>query len=144
MRRLSSTLTTFYKVIFPAIWLSGFGVGTFAVLISSNVPKELHVIFPAAWLFGLLVCWFLCFPLKHVSILDGDLHVGGLRRTIIVPLSEVTAVTGSVMQNPESITLWLKHESAFGPKIKFMPELRFFRFSTHPTVTLLNDATGKG
>jgi hypothetical protein len=139
---LSSRTTTLNKVIFPALWLSLFGIGAIGVLIHSgqkDMPPALPIIFPSMWLMGLLICWLLCFPLKHVTLDSSTLRVRGLTKEIEIPLTDVVSVSGSFMQNPETITLRLRHSTNFGQKIKFMPEQRFFRLTTHPTIVLLRE-----
>jgi hypothetical protein len=140
--RLSSSGTTFYKVIFPAFWLTGFGVGAIAVALGvgePSLPVEIRVMFPVGWLFGLVLCAWLCFPLKHVSLVSGAVVVEGLRRKTTIPLSDIAAVSGSFATNPEIITVSLKQPCAFGTRIRFMPSVRFWRFSPHPTLTMLSE-----
>jgi hypothetical protein len=142
IQRLSSGCTIVNKVVFPAIWLTVFGIGAVVVLIGVD-PKamsfELKIIFPFMWLFGLVLMLVFCFPLKHVTLDSSSLHIRGLMQEIEIPLTEVVSVSGSFLQNPETITLALRHPTIFGQKIKFMPKQRFFRFTTHPTIRLLRD-----
>src|SRR5687768_9475420 len=136
--QLSSSGTTFYKVIFPALWLTGFGVGAIAAALGAGGPSspvEMRIVFPVGWLLGLGLCAWLCFPLKHVSLVSGAVVVEGLRRKIIIPLSDIAAVSGSSGTNPEIITLKLKQPCPFGARIRFVPGFRFWRFSPHPTLT---------
>jgi hypothetical protein len=39
-----------------------------------------------------------------------------------------------MVSSPERVTLRLRHPSAFGEKISFMPPMRFWVFSAHPIV----------
>lgn len=64
--RLSSYLTFFYKLVFPTLWLGGFGVGTI-VLILSRRPTLSFVPLAVATLVGLLLCWRALFPLEKVE-----------------------------------------------------------------------------
>ena len=95
--------------------------------------------FPVGWIFGLGLCVWLCFPLKHVSLGPTSLSVEGLQKKIEIPLSDIEAVSGSFATNPEFITLRLKRPCEFGVCIRFMPSIRFWRFSPHPTVTMLSE-----
>ncbi len=139
--QLSSSGTTFYKVVFPAIWLTGFGAGAIALAFGAGTPTPpfvMRIMFPIGWLLGLGLCAWLCFPLKHVALGPTSLSVEGLRKKIEIPLSDVEAVSGSFATNPEIITLRLKRPCEFGVRIRFMPSMRFWRFSPHPTVTMLS------
>ncbi len=140
--RLSSSVTVFYKVIFPAVWLTGFGLAAIILAFggfraSSPIPTQMRVMFPVAWLFGLGLCAWLCFPLKHVILGEDFLVVEGLSQRLTIPLSDVVAVSASFATNPETITLQLKRVTPFGTKIRFMPSIRFLRSEPHPTLTLL-------
>lgn len=142
MKQLSSSSTTWYKIGFPSIWLSAFGIASIVMLFNAgrkDLPPEFPIIFPCFWVFGLCLCSILCFPLKHVGLAGSILKVRGLKEEIEIPLSEVVSVSGTFMQNPETITLRLKHSSIFGSKIKFMPSHRFFRFTPHPTLVFLRE-----
>lgn len=132
-------------MIFPAIWLFGMGAGALCVglgAVTPPLPDYLHIIFPILWLVGVGLMACLCFPLKHVYLESTGLQVGGLWSTIMIPLSEVEAVSASSGTNPEIITVRLKRRCAFGRKIRFMPSYRFNRLSPHPTYALLSKAVG--
>jgi hypothetical protein len=62
----SSRLTFFYKVIFPVIWISGFGLGMIVVVLAHDPPLAVKFAFAAGWVLG-AGCWVL-------SVLRGFAH----------------------------------------------------------------------
>jgi hypothetical protein len=146
MTRLSSSATTWHKTVFPTLWLSMFGIGAIVSLLpggSKDMLPAFPIILPCMWLFGLGLVFFLCFPLKHVSLVGSVLKVRDRKQEIEIPLSEVASISGSSMGKPETITLRLRHATAFGSKIKFVASYRFFTFGPHPTVKLLRELMEK-
>lgn len=148
MRRLSSSFTFGYKLVFPTIWLAGFGGATLFLIAGSItklwrrevIPRELvlmTIMFSIGLAAGLAFFSMLSFPLKHVSVRGDALRVEGLKEKVDVLLSDIAEVHGFKWTNPELITLVLKRETPFGRKIKFTPGYRLLKMSDHPVVTEL-------
>lgn len=135
--RLSTKATLFIKVIFPAIWLIGFGLGALVAPFESE-KTELQIILPASWFFGLALCAWLCFPLKQVTLLGDALVIRGLWTEDRVPLSNIESVSSCVFTSPETITLKFRNPCVFDSKIRFAPKYRHLQFSPHPTFTMLS------
>lgn len=126
MRRLSSSLTFFYKRIFPCIWL-GF-VLLFPVVILTYPPKNGAPVAPfllvplmLAFLGGVLF-WKLIWVLVDEVWLDGDrLLIKNSGQQATIALTDVINVNVTAMTNPRRITLRLRTQSRFGRTVAFMP-----------------------
>lgn len=131
MRRLSSSLTFFYKRVFPVLWI-GFVLPAFCL--SFWATQHGHTGAPSPPLFPLLLM-----PLFMVGVmvvlyrkllhdlldevwLDGSwLVVKNRGEKIRVALSDVMNVNASTMTNPRRVTLMLRTDSRFGRNLTFMP-----------------------
>ncbi|MGA9997787.1 MAG: hypothetical protein WBP93_20395 [Pyrinomonadaceae bacterium] len=60
------------------------------------------------------------FRLKRVSIDGEHLYVTNFLKGVVIPLSEIEAVTGGKWYRP-FLTIHLRHPTEFGKKIVFMP-----------------------
>lgn len=89
---LSSIFTIIYKVIFPTIWLGGFGMGTIAILLSESRLDWGYVFI---LLIGFPLFYFFGFPLKSVEIDERYLYVSNYIKTVGVPFSQIEEVTES-------------------------------------------------
>lgn len=143
---LSSKATTLFKLVFPAFLLpvmiiASFLVGLTSLTDAKSAAPQAWVVFPVLSVVAILVACFICFPLKYVTMEGSALRIRGLWKEALVPLSEVASVSGSIMQNPETITVRFKCSTVFGSSIKFMPSYRVIRFKTHPTIVLLRGLT---
>ena len=127
------------KVIFPAIWITGFGFGTLAMFFSGHnggaeTPKW---VFLFAWVVGSIFIYWLCIGLKVVSVDEDCLYVSNYLREARVPLSDIYDVTENRWINIHPVTIHLKRPSEFGAKIVFMPQVHFSFFGSHPVVAEL-------
>jgi hypothetical protein len=143
MRQLSSSMTFFYKFIFPAIWVGGFA---FATLLMFMVPDSFQGkdVREMRWQFAFVTAvgggfiYWACMRLKTVTLSSNTLTISNYRRRVDVPLRDVEAVSGSLFTHPDLIWLRLRRPTPFGEKIVFMPKVRFhFGFSRHPLVAEL-------
>lgn len=131
MCRLSSSLTFFYKKIFPVLWigfmLTVFGLQIWAVP-HARADAPLQPIFPLVLmpLFLTGVMFLLYRKLLHDLLdevwLDGDwLVVKNRNEKIRVALSDVMNVNATTMTNPRRVTLMLRTDSRFGRNLTFIP-----------------------
>ena len=135
--RISSTLSGFYKIGFPAIWIIFFGIGT---LLSNG--KTL-----VAWVFGSAFLLWTTRGLKRVRLDDKCLYVSDFLEgdEIAIPLDAITDITENSFLNIHPVTVHLRNETEFGNKtIRFMPKtsLLHFPFGSHPIVAELRLAAG--
>jgi hypothetical protein len=138
-RVISSSLTFFYKFIFPLVWIAGFGAGTITILVD-RPPNFPWLIFPIFWVAGSVMIYWLCVRLKRVAIDVEGLVVCNYAREIRVPWASISEVAGSRMINPPHITVTFNHDMGFGTSIIFMPPVRLlWPFQEHPAVQELRD-----
>jgi hypothetical protein len=143
---LSSSLTAWWKFIFPAVWISGFGaaalglwLGVFRGRGHKPPPDWMRWQFLAMWLIGsAFLVWF-SRRLHRVSIHDGVLTASNYFRTISVPLAAISRVRQSYLSNPQMISIYLDRQTGLGRKIVFVPRGRAHFLSEHPVTKALNE-----
>jgi len=123
-RVISSSLTFFYKFVFPLVWIVGFGAGTITILVV-RPPNFPWLLFPVLWVAGSVMIYWLCGHLKRVAISADGLVVSNYAREIRVAWASIRGVAGSRMINPPHITITFDHDVGFGKSIIFMPTVRF-------------------
>ena len=139
-KQLSSGLTFFYKVIFPVVWIGGFGVGTLS-LFWNNAPEKWG--FLIALIVGSLFISFTCLKLKSVRVKNEKLLISNYIKKIQIPLTEISNVSENGFINIRPVTIHFKEQTEFGQKITFMPFARFALFSSHPVVKELEEIMNK-
>jgi hypothetical protein len=133
-RIISSRLTFFYKFIFPALWITGFGIGTIAI--PSKTPEK--TILLIVWISGTLYLWT-CFTLKQIQIDGTDLVISNFFKIIRIPLNQICDVTENIFINIHPVWIHFRNTTKFGSKIKFMPKVTFKIFCSHPIVSELKE-----
>lgn len=134
MRTLSSTFTFIFKIVLPALWITGFGAGTLTMwIVPSAQTDDVPVLeFTVAWVVGTLL--LLARGLK-VVYLDGEwLWVSNFRRQIPIPLREIESVEEIRWLDIHPIILNLNRNTEFGDRIVFMPKGADIPFASHPLV----------
>jgi hypothetical protein len=132
---LSSRLTYFTKVIFPIMWIGGFGAGTAALWASNGAPNQMKWAFLTVLIVGSPSIWWTCVRLKKVRV-DGDtLYVSNYLKEIALPLDVVERVTENRWINIRPVTLYFRRFTDFGSKTVFMPKTRIMLpWRSHPVV----------
>jgi hypothetical protein len=144
-------MTFFYKLIFPILWIGGFGVGTvglfggvFTGSQGEAPPDTMKWQFLAILVLGSAFIYWACVRLKRVTLRDGDLLISNFRNSVVVPIADVERVTENRWINIHPVTLHLSRETEFGKKVVFMPKIRFWGFlSSHPVVQELREAAAR-
>jgi hypothetical protein len=143
-RTLSSAQTFLTKFVFPAIWISGFGLGTLAQFLggfhgpdTKPSPPDIKWVFLAAWIVGTVFIYWACARLKRVRIEDSAICVSNYLREIRIPFDAITDVTENCWVNIHPVTIHLHSTTEFGDRITFMPKVRFFGWRPHPVVAEL-------
>jgi hypothetical protein len=132
-KNLSSPLTLFYKLIFPALITIGSSSVTVACIIGRGLAWE--SVGTAVLLFAFtFFLWWDGMRLKKVYIEKDELVISNYIKTIRLPLREMQDVRENRIININPVWLFLKNETVFGKKIMFMPPVRFTFFFTHPVV----------
>src|SRR5215207_347830 len=137
-RNLSSSLTVYFKVLLPCLWITTLGVGVIGAFLGNDpraaaAPPSFFLL--AVWILGTAFLYWFCVRLKSVSI-DGEfLYVPNYLKGIAIPLSNIYFVRENKWLNIHPVTIHLRTPSKFGNKITFMPKTRLFPlFDSHPVV----------
>jgi hypothetical protein len=148
-RTLSSDWTFFEKFIVPALCLIGFGLGTCTLYLANNHvggKGGVNSILEVRWIFLVVVLlaaasvyWF-CIRLKQVRIDDEALYISNYLKEVRVPLRDIAEVTENRWVNIHPVTIAFQSDTEFGRSILFMPQIRWFGWSSHPVVGELREA----
>lgn len=146
-RELSSPFTTiWWKFVFPAIWIAGFGTGTVAMWLGAlHGRNDLPAPDWMRWLF--LIIWpaasaFLILSGRrlHRVHLHGDtLTASNLFREFSAP---ITIISG-ILTRPTTITIDLEHDTPLGRRIVFVPVGSNHYLSKHPITVELEAIVGR-
>jgi hypothetical protein len=125
-RTISSSLTFVTKLVFPTIWISGFGCGTLSLWLRD--PSHVGYValqFAVAWIIGAALLWWCCVGLKKVLVDEEVLYISNYYREISVPLRNIRTVTQSLWISPHPVIITFHTATELGKRIKFMPEHKF-------------------
>lgn len=144
-KTISSAQTFIMKVVFPTLWISGFGFGTASLWLDlmhgkngASAPGEMKFMFLAMWLAGTAFILWSCARLKRVRLDDKHIHVSNYLREISIPLNLIADVSEIRRINIHPVTIHFRKDTHFGRSITFMPTIRFFAlWSSHPIVAEL-------
>jgi hypothetical protein len=125
------------KYVFPAVWISGFGLAT----ILTPAPQN-KIVFLVAWSLGTTFILWANVGLKRVRIDEQQLHVSNYSREICVPLSAITDVKQNRWINSRPITIYFRDATPFGDQVTFMPKQRIQFWSVDPVVNELKRLAG--
>ena len=144
---ISSKFTFFYQVIFPLVWISGFGLGTFSLWFSaaanaqSGIDPNMKWIFGIAWVVGSVLILAFARTLRRVWLAPGNLRVKHKSNDWLIPLENITAVTETRLWNPKTIKIEYKNANRPGESLRFLaPFTLQMPFSDHPTVKEIHNA----
>ena len=149
--KLSSSLTFYHKVLLPALWVIGFGLGTLAIWFDffdqpSKPDEEIKLIFSAVWIVGSAIMLRDTYRLKTVIVDNDDLVVKDFTRVVRIPLRDINHISESRFFNPKTISITVNPPCEFGDKIVFIPRFTFhFSFillREHPIVLKLRGLSG--
>lgn len=130
-RTISSSITFFFKYIFPVVWISGFGFGTLKLLFQPQdmifnggrgaaTPAD-QLLFLVVWGFGSAFVLWGTVPLKRVCLKANGLSVSNYRREILIPFGAIERVSQDLFMNGRYVTIYFRYETPFGRRIKFIP-----------------------
>jgi hypothetical protein len=139
METVSSSLTFFYKFIFPSVWSGGFGLGTVVLFINRD-PDAMKFAIP--WAIGTAFLLLMCARLKRVELDGATLVISNYRRVITVPVSEIADVRQNRLLNLRPVTITFGKETPFGSAVTFMPSVSFRLLSEDDIVTHLRSLAG--
>lgn len=139
MRYLSSSLTFAGKFVFPVLVL---GTASFLTLFMFLMPVlgkggDEYYAMGSISLVPLFVLFLFHFRisirLKSVALNNDNLVISNFRKRVVVPLSEIEDVYGTIFFMPQLVFIKFKKPTPFGRKIVFVPKAKFFSaWSEHP------------
>lgn len=140
-KRLSTSMTFFWKYIFPPVWLGGFGIGTIGAISTLGINGLPFLI---GLIFGFGLIYYVCIRAKKVDIDDNFLYISNFRKNIQVPLENVKNVSDNVLLSPRPIFIEFHNITEFGKKIMFIGYTEMFLFfSDHPAVKEIENRIDK-
>ena len=133
-RQISSELTSFWKYLFPILWIPLIGFGSIAAA-SLAKTKPGWILFVVGWIIASgYVIWF-ARRLKFVSIDEDFVYVSQFRKQVQIPLAHIEGVKETLSSRPKLITLTLTQPSEFGEQIVFLPRAQQWAAGrSHPLV----------
>jgi hypothetical protein len=150
-RNLSSAWTFWAKFVFPAVWISGFGIGTILLWVggfhdrnNAMPPPQIKFVFLGVWVLGSTFILWASAGLKRMRMDERQLHVSNYVREICIPFSAIVDVKQNRWLNSRPITIYFRGATEFGDKATFMPKrsirIKFWRID--PIVNELKKLAG--
>ena len=134
-KRISSSLTFFYKILFPSIWFSGLFIWIFVLVYNHGFSTEaLTSIFTLFFSAPFIYLGFTKF--KSVVVSKDKFIISNFLKSIEVEKADITRVTENWGYKfyPHTICLHFKRPTDFGLKIIFVAQYKRFCFFHHPVV----------
>jgi hypothetical protein len=128
MHRLSSRWTVFYKRFLPLLWVALLAVFGYFAWVNLRQPHDN----PGSWVLLLMplvmvlvfaaVYRWMIWDLADEVWLDGEvLRIVKGGEEARITLADVVNVNCTLLTNPRRITLALRNECRFGPRVSFIP-----------------------
>jgi len=140
MSLISSTLTFYYKRVFPIIWIGGCaligGLGLYAALSKGSGLFPFIVVMPIIFAFGIYFMKKYIFDLVDEVFDDGDaLVVKNNGQEQRIALTDITNVSYAAMTSPPRVVLSLRHPTVFGDEVAFCAPVQIMTFSQSTLIT---------
>lgn len=128
-RRISSSLTLFFRIFVPVFWVVFFGAFTIGLLVTSNLPVVLDNLYfriglVLFYLTGLAFLYFTVLRLKRVEIDPDFVYVTNYLKTYRYPFHNIESVREINLFLFHVATIRFREKGSFGKKIHFL-ESRF-------------------
>jgi hypothetical protein len=131
-KNLSSALTFIFKYPFPIVWITGFGYGTFQLLLHPEeavfngvkggaTPSD-QAIMLIVFAFGV---WFLlrsAIPFKRVRLDGKKLLVSNYLVEREIPINQVAEVKQHCWSGLREVIITFRTSTPFGTRIAFIPQ----------------------
>jgi len=139
MSRISSSLTFYYKRVFPVIWIGGCGLigglGLYAGLSKGSGLFPFVIVMPIIFVFGIYFMKKYVFDLVDEVLDDGDaLVVKNNGREQRIALADITNVSYAAMTSPPRVVLSLRHPTVFGDQVAFCAPVQIMMMSQSPVI----------
>lgn len=128
-RRISSSLTLFFRIFVPVFWVVFFGAFTIGLLVTPNLPVVLDNLYfriglVLFYLTGLGFLYFTVLRLKRVEIDPDFVYVTNYLKTYRYPFHNIESVREINLFLFHVATIRFREKGSFGKKIHFL-ESRF-------------------
>ena len=128
-RRISSSLTLFFRIFVPVFWVVFFGAFTIGLLVTPQLPAVLDNLFfrvglVVFYLTGLALLYFTVLRLKRVEIDPDFVYVTNYLKTYRYPFHNIESIRETNLLLFHVATIRFREKGSFGKKIHFL-ESRF-------------------
>jgi hypothetical protein len=150
MRRISSTMTFYYKRVFPVVWFGGIvvviGIGVYAAFTTPSASGF------GPFLIVMPIIFFLGFRFMNKFVFDladevwddgGTLLVKSRGQQERIPLSDIKNVSYTSSSNPPRVVLSLRRPTLLGDQIAFCAPVSLMPFSPSPLINELIERVDK-
>lgn len=139
MTKISSSMTVFYKKVFPILWFGALVPNFIYQLInpveSYDLPISPAELFFSMIVFGYLLMKFLTFDLvDQVFDKGNNLVIINSGKEIDVPIKSIENISVQMFTNPERATIHTNINTPLGKKIVFMPLTSLIPFKKNKTL----------
>lgn len=118
MKKLSSELTFFAKVILPLLWIS---FVTIVYVVFAIRCYEMLIYFIILGIFGLISLYFTSIRLKSIRIDSKKLYISNYLKTVIIEISDIEQVKRNFIPGVGVIWIYFRKYTPFGNKVVFWP-----------------------
>lgn len=124
-RRISSSLTLFFRIFVPVFWIVFFGALTIGLLVTPNLPAVLDTLYfriglAVFYISGLAFLYFTLLRLKRVEIDEDFVYVTNYLRTYRYPFHNIASIREHKFLLFHLATIRFKEKGSFGKKIHFL------------------------
>ena len=124
-KRISSSLTLFFRLFVPIFWTVFFGAFTIALLFASHLPAALDTVYfrvgiVVFYLLGLAFLYFTLLRLKRVEIDPDFVYVTDYLKNYRYPFHNISSIKEINLYLFYLCTIRFKEKGSFGKKIHFL------------------------
>ena len=140
-KRISSSLTLFFRIFVPVFWTVFFGALTIGLLVTSQLPPVLDNLYfrigvVVFYLSGLIILYFTVLRLKRVEIDPQYVYVTNYLKTYRYPFHNIESVQEYNLILFYLATIRFKEKGSFGKKIHFLESRIKFRNALEDIIDL--------
>ncbi len=132
-KQVSSSLTLFWRIAVPTMWVSFFGVFTLAIFFSNleyygSIPGGvLKILIPIVLLIGLIIMNFTLLKLRRIDMDDEFIYATNYLKTYKYPWQNVEKIENSKGLIFSTGIIHLKTPGKWGNKIMFLKSKKRWR-----------------
>ncbi len=140
-KRISSSLTLFFRIFVPVFWTVFFGALTIGLLVTSQLPQVFDNLYfriglVVFYLSGLIILYFTLLRLKRVEIDPQYVYVTNYLKTYRYPFHNIESIREYNLILFYLATIRFKEKGSFGKKIHFLESRIKFRNALEDIIDL--------